>query len=103
MVDDRLASGADRGARLAVPERSGACEEAGSQVVDYLAAGRAALGCLPTQERIVVERFFDDTEGTQLVIHSPFGAAVNRAVGLKRCSLKPCCPTRCSLLAGVGT
>ncbi len=82
MVDDRLASGDDRGARLAVHELSGACEEAVNQVVDYLAAGRAALGCLPTQERIVVERFFDDTEGTQLVIHSPFGAAVNRALGL---------------------
>ena len=57
-------------------------DEVADQVVAYLAAGRAALGTLPTQDRIVIERFFDDSEGTQLVIHAPFGGAINRALGL---------------------
>ncbi|HVH18901.1 MAG TPA: DEAD/DEAH box helicase [Myxococcota bacterium] len=52
------------------------------QVVRYLAAARESLGALPTRERIVVERFFDDTGGMQLVIHAPFGGRVNRALGL---------------------
>ena len=42
----------------------------------------AALGCLPTQETIVLERFFDEAGGMQLVIHSPFGSRINRAWGL---------------------
>ena len=28
------------------------------------------------------ERFFDDTGGMQLVVHSPYGGRVNRALGL---------------------
>ena len=56
--------------------------EAAEQVVDYLARAQAALGALPTQTRIVMERFFDESGGTQLVIHSPYGSRVNRAWGL---------------------
>jgi ATP-dependent Lhr-like helicase len=52
------------------------------QLVSYLAAGRAALGALPTRETIIFERFFDETGGMQLVIHSPFGSRINRAWGL---------------------
>ena len=44
--------------------------------------GRAALGALPTRDRLVVERFFDDAEGTQLIVHSPYGGRINRALGL---------------------
>jgi ATP-dependent Lhr-like helicase len=55
---------------------------AAEQLVDYLAAGHAALGVLPTHRTIVIERFFDETGGTQLVIHSPFGSRINRAWGL---------------------
>jgi ATP-dependent Lhr-like helicase len=51
-------------------------------VVRYLAAGRAALGVLPGLGHVVVERFFDDTGGMQLVVHAPFGGRVNRALGL---------------------
>jgi ATP-dependent Lhr-like helicase len=51
-------------------------------VVRYLAAGHAALGLLPTQEDLIVERFFDDTGGMQLVIHAPFGGRINRGFGL---------------------
>ena len=41
-----------------------------------------ALGTLPTQKTIVLERFFDESGGMQLVIHSPFGSRINRAWGL---------------------
>jgi len=53
-----------------------------SQLVDYLAAARAALGALPTQDTIIFERFFDEAGGMQLIVHSPFGSRVNRAWGL---------------------
>ena len=52
------------------------------QLAQYLSAGRAALGCLPTLDTVVFERFFDESGGMQLIIHSPFGSRVNRAWGL---------------------
>ena len=60
----------------------GLTESAAQQLTDYLAAAKAALGVLPTQSTIVFERFFDESGGTQLVIHSPFGSHINRAWGL---------------------
>ena len=33
-------------------------------------------------DTIVLERFFDDAGGMQLVGHAPFGARLNRALGL---------------------
>jgi len=60
----------------------GIAEPAASQLVDYLAAGRAALGDLPTHDNIVLERFFDEAGGMQLVVHSPYGSRINRAWGL---------------------
>jgi len=53
-----------------------------AQIEQYLSAGRAALGCLPTFDTVIFERFFDESGGMQLVIHSPFGSRVNRAWGL---------------------
>jgi len=55
---------------------------AAEQLVEYLNAGHAALGCLPTQDTIVLERFFDEAGGMQLVVHSPYGSRINRAWGL---------------------
>jgi len=55
---------------------------AAEQLVEYLQSARAALGCLPTHEAVVLERFFDEVGGMQLVVHSPFGSRVNRAWGL---------------------
>jgi ATP-dependent Lhr-like helicase len=66
-------------ARLAA---QGIAVDAGEQVVDYLASAKAALGVLPTQDTIVLERFFDESGGMQLVIHAPFGSRINRAWGL---------------------
>ena len=57
-------------------------ETSASQLVEYLAAAHAALECLPTQDTIVLERFFDTAGGMQLVIHSPYGSRINRAWGL---------------------
>ena len=50
--------------------------------MDYLAAGQAALGVMPSATHLVLERFFDESGGMQLVIHSPVGGRVNRAFGL---------------------
>ena len=41
-----------------------------------------ALGVMPTQEALVLERFFDESGGMQLVLHAPFGSRLNRAWGL---------------------
>lgn len=56
--------------------------EAIRQAVEYLAAAGAALGLMPTQERIVLERFFDEVGDLHLIIHSPYGSRLNRAFGL---------------------
>ena len=56
--------------------------EAARQIADYLVAAATALGALPTQQQLVMERFFDGSGGTQLVIHSPYGSRLNRAWGL---------------------
>jgi ATP-dependent Lhr-like helicase len=42
----------------------------------------AVLGDIPTQRKIVAERFFDESGGMQLVLHAPFGGRINRAWGL---------------------
>ena len=55
---------------------------AAGMIVSYLRAGLAALGALPTMNAIILERFFDEAGGMQLVGHAPFGARVNRAFGL---------------------
>ena len=60
----------------------GLSEQSAGQLVDYLASAHAALGTLPTQKTVVFERFFDESGGMQLVVHSPFGSRINRAWGL---------------------
>ena len=57
-------------------------ELAASQLVEYMAASKAALGVIPSQLDIVFERFFDETGDMHFVIHAPFGSRVNRAWGL---------------------
>ncbi len=56
--------------------------DAAAQLTEYLATAHLALGGLPTQQRIVFERFFDELGDMHLVIHSPFGSRLNRAWGL---------------------
>jgi ATP-dependent helicase Lhr and Lhr-like helicase len=55
---------------------------AAGQLALYLAASKAALGVLPSRQRIVFERFFDEVGDTHLVIHSPYGSRINKAWGL---------------------
>src|SRR5713226_227359 len=58
-------------------------DDAGAeQAVEYVVAGRALLGAVPTQTTVIAERFFDESGGMQLVIHAPFGARINKAWGL---------------------
>jgi ATP-dependent Lhr-like helicase len=73
---------AGEGALRWLIEEVGIDEPAATQLVEYLAAAHAALDCLPTQDRVVLERFFDEVGGMQLVIHSPYGSRINRAWGL---------------------
>src|SRR5438309_1184964 len=55
---------------------------AAEQIAAYLAEGKRSLGALPTTETLVLERFFDESGGMQLVLHAPFGSRINRAWGL---------------------
>ena len=63
-------------------ERIGVGSDAAEQIVDYLCTAHAALGALPDRDTVVFERFFDESGGMQLVIHSRFGSRLNRAWGL---------------------
>jgi ATP-dependent helicase Lhr and Lhr-like helicase len=63
-------------------ETLGLERDAARQLADHVERAVAALGVMPTQQRIVFERFFDESGGMQLVLHSPFGSRLNRAWGL---------------------
>ena len=69
-------------ARAWLEQECGIGRAAAEIIVAYLRAGLAALGALPTMDAIILERFFDEAGGMQLVGHAPFGARVNRAFGL---------------------
>jgi ATP-dependent Lhr-like helicase len=73
-VDNHLASG--------VPCQLDGEPSAVSQLIEYLAEGRRALGVIPTQQTLVLERFFDESGGMQLVLHAPFGSRINKAWAL---------------------
>jgi ATP-dependent Lhr-like helicase len=82
-VDERLEAGqplADIGAWLR--DATGLDAEAAGQDVAYLADGRRTLGVIPTQTSLVLERFFDESGGMQLILHAPFGSRINKAWGL---------------------
>ncbi len=82
-VAERLDGGGRESAIAFVQDIPGIDLVAAALVVDYLRAGRAALGgVLPTHDDIVFERFFDETGGMQLIVHAPLGARINRALGL---------------------
>ncbi|HEY0978417.1 MAG TPA: DEAD/DEAH box helicase [Flavobacteriales bacterium] len=57
-------------------------EAVAEQVLDYLCTARIALGAMPTRERLVLERFFDEAGDMHVVLHAPFGARLNRGWGL---------------------
>ena len=55
---------------------------AAEQLANYLWVARESMDAMPSQNRIVFERFFDETGDMHLVIHSSFGSRINRAWGL---------------------
>jgi ATP-dependent helicase Lhr and Lhr-like helicase len=80
-VESRLGGGLEAAVSWLESE-VGIAGPAAVQAAGHLAAAHAALGALPTRETVVLERFFDEAGGMQLVVHSPFGSRVNRAWGL---------------------
>lgn len=70
------------GARSWLREWCGINESAADQIARYLSVARTNLGVLPTRDHLVIERFFDETGGMQLVVHSPLGGRINRGLGL---------------------
>jgi len=81
-VEAQLAVHDADGARRVVRDRAGVGDDVATLVVAYLEAARRALGVLPTSDHLVVERFYDDNESAQIVVHAPLGGRVNRALGL---------------------
>ena len=69
-------------AREWVVTESGVDAEASRQLVAYIEEGKRVLGVTPSKNRVIAERFFDESGGMQLVIHAPFGARINRAWGM---------------------
>src|SRR5438874_2420731 len=57
-------------------------QNAAEQIAAYFAGAYRSLGAIPSQQTLVLERFFDESGGMQLVLHAPFGSRVNRAWGL---------------------
>jgi len=57
--------------------RLGLDEWACDNLLGYLAEQRDAIGRLPTDRQIVVERFRDELGDWQVIVHSPFGAQVH--------------------------
>ena len=79
-IDSLLPDGS--AAREWVVTESGVDAEASRQLVAYIEEGKRVLGVTPSKNRVIAERFFDESGGMQLVIHAPFGARINRAWGM---------------------
>jgi ATP-dependent Lhr-like helicase len=87
-IADRIHAGEDgsginlEGALTWITDEVAISREAAEQIVEYLAGAKIVLGVMPSQDNLVLERFFDDSGSMQLVLHSPFGSRLNRAWGL---------------------
>ncbi|MGH3516488.1 MAG: DEAD/DEAH box helicase [Haloechinothrix sp.] len=81
-VERRLRADDHDGAVWWLRSECGIDQATAEEIVRYLGTALAALGALPTMDTIVLERFFDESGGMQLVGHAPFGARLNRAFGL---------------------
>ena len=80
-VEARL-DGEDEDAAAKWLEQLGFPGSAARQIQHYLREAKHILGTLPTQDTLVLERFFDEAGGMQMILHAPFGSRVNRAWGL---------------------
>ncbi|AXA85397.1 ATP-dependent DNA helicase [Lysobacter oculi] len=79
---ERIEAGGAEAALRWLREDVGIDEAAARQIVDYCAEMLTGFGLLPTRETMAMERFFDESGGTQLIIHSPHGSRINKAWGL---------------------
>lgn len=78
---DRLLS--DKHNAIEWLKQNGCLDQSGAeQLFEYVEQGKKLLGVVPSQKTLVAERFFDESGGMQLVIHSPYGARINKAWGL---------------------
>jgi ATP-dependent Lhr-like helicase len=80
-IDARLDQGL-AAAESWLTAETGLGTEAAQQAIAYLNDGRRVLGAIPSQRTLVLERFFDESGGMQLVLHAPFGSRVTKAWGL---------------------
>ena len=71
----------DSGGAVSWLIEEGIRRDAAEQAVAYIEEGIRILGTVPTKKRIVAERFFDESGGMQLVVHSPYGSRINKAWG----------------------
>jgi ATP-dependent Lhr-like helicase len=81
-LDAALREGGVEQAEQLACDSAGVSPDVARLLIRYCAAARDALGLLPTLGDLVFERFFDDSGGMQLVVHSPYGGRINRALGL---------------------
>src|SRR5438552_2075421 len=65
-----------------IASETGLSDSGARQLADYFIATYKSLGVIPSQTKLVLERFFDESGGMQLVLHSPFGIRINRSWGL---------------------
>jgi ATP-dependent helicase Lhr and Lhr-like helicase len=79
---DTLLEAGEEAAQRTLGRELALSERAVQELVGYLSAARTALGVMPTQDSLVVERFFDETDSMHIVLHTPFGTRINRAFGL---------------------
>ncbi len=82
LIDNQINDDWKKNALLWLTDEVGIDQSAADEAVTYLGTVKAALGVIPSQETLVMERFFDEAGATHLVIHSPFGSRLNRAWGL---------------------
>ena len=78
----RVGSGFSRACQEWLQTETGLCEGAAEQIAAYFEDGHRVLGVIPTQQTLVLERFFDESGGMQLVLHAPLGSRINRAWAL---------------------
>jgi ATP-dependent Lhr-like helicase len=82
LIETSIASNGPSAAVRALVDWAGISLRSAEEIVAYLGAGLSELGALPTKSLLIFERFFDDAGGMQFVVHSPYGARVNRGLGL---------------------
>ena len=80
-VANQLEAGVERAVAW-LSEECALSDEGAGQIARYVQVQVESVGLVPTLEDLLVERFFDEAGGMQLVVHSPYGGRINRGFGL---------------------